>query len=107
MKQRALTQLSDVFVAVPVVVAVRWPIFNDWNPISQEAVFSEVSLFCVFFCFCFFFPSIFIQGHPIKQAELVKMAALTQHKTKDTKTRKLIKLQRQHVPQALLFKKAL
>ena len=35
------------------------------------------------------------------------MAALTQHKTKDTKTRKLIKLQMQHVPQALLIKKAL
>ena len=35
------------------------------------------------------------------------MAALTQHKTKDTKTRKLIKLQMQHVPQALLIEKAL
>ena len=74
--------LSDVFVAVAVVVAVRWPIFNDWNPISQEAVFSEVSLFCVWvwlflllLLFCFFllllffvfFSSIFIQGHPIRQ----------------------------------------
>ena len=33
--------------------------------------------------------------------------ALTQHKNKDIKTRQLIKLQRQHVPQALLFKMAL
>ena len=33
--------------------------------------------------------------------------ALTQHKNKDIKTRQLIKLQRQHVPQALRFKMAL
>ena len=35
---------------------LRWPISNDWNPISQQAVFSEVSLFCVcVFLFCFVF----------------------------------------------------
>ena len=54
----------------------------------------------------FFFKSVFIQGHPIYSRASLN-GALTQHKNKDIKTRKLIKLHRQHVPQALLFNMAI
>ena len=56
--------------------------------------------------FFFFFSNQYLsRGIQFSRASL--NGALTQHKNKDIKTRQLIKLQRQHVPLALLFKMAL
>ena len=53
----------------------------------------------------FFSNQYFSRGIQFSRASL--NGALTQHKNKDIKTRQLIKLQGQHVTQALLFKMAL
>ena len=56
------------------------------------------------------FNSIFIQGHNVQfsRAEFKWSPDTTQkQRHQNIKTRQLIKLQRQHVPQALLFKMAL
>ena len=52
-----------------------------------------------------FFNQYLSKGIQFSRASL--NGALTQYKNKDIKTRKLIKLHRQHVPQALLFNMAI
>ena len=59
----------------------------------------------LFWSFFFFSNQYLSRGIQFSRASL--NGALTQHKNKDIKTRPLIKLQRQHVPLALLFKMAL